>query len=483
MGLRLRIFLGMMTLVVCALLATGYVAYRFGADAEQAYNDQRLLRKEAALQRSLSYMLDRMGGEVSQDSLAFVFTDRICELADVHSLKFSLYNQDGRLVTTSDPADGSVSRVALLLPEEVLAQARDNRRRTVLPDRATGTEVVWPLTTDQGGLLALGHVHYDPRMTAEADWRVFLGRLAPVYLMLFLLVGLLAFSLSNSIVRPLKGLAEDMASNPLGRRQGVVLESRWKDEVGTLVQSYNALLQQLQESMESRALLEREGAWREMAQQVAHEIKNPLTPMRLGAQHLERAWSDGAEDFAERLKRYTNTTVQQIDALSHIAEGFALLATDGAVEPQQVELGSLLEDVTGLHAEHHVTCARPEGAEVWVWADKTRLVRAFNNLIQNALESKSDGVVEVAVALRVQGDRASVTVSDNGDGIDAERMTRIFEPKFTTKTHGLGLGLAMVRAIVQGAKGEVTVQSAKGKGTEFEVKLPCVTPRGGAQVG
>ena len=98
MGLRLRIFLGMMTLVVCALLATGYVAYRFGADAEQAYNDQRLLRKEAALQRSLSYMLERMGGEVSQDSLALVFTDRVCELADVHSLKFSLYNQDGRLV-------------------------------------------------------------------------------------------------------------------------------------------------------------------------------------------------------------------------------------------------------------------------------------------------------------------------------------------------------------------------------------------------
>ncbi len=483
MGLRLRIFLGMMTLVVCALLATGYVAYRFGADAEQAYNDQRLLRKEAALQRSLSYMLERMGGEVSQDSLALVFTDRICELADVHSLKFSLYNQHGRLVTTSDPAVESVSQVALVLSDDVLAEVRDGRKRTVLPDRATGTEVVWPLTTEQGELLALGHVHYDPRMTAEADWRVFLGRLAPVYLMLFLLVGLLAFSLSNSIVRPLRGLAEDMASNPLDRGQGVVLESRWKDEVGTLVQSYNSLLEQLQESMESRALLEREGAWREMAQQVAHEIKNPLTPMRLGAQHLERAWADGAEDFAERLKRYTNTTVQQIDALSHIAEGFALLATDGAVEPQQLELGALLEDVTGLHADRHVTWGREEGVEAWVWADKTRLVRAFNNLIQNALESKSDGAVDVSVALRVQGNIASVTVSDNGDGIDVERMARIFEPKFTTKTRGLGLGLAMVRAIVQGAKGEVTVQSKEGEGTEFEVRLPCVTPRGAGQVG
>ena len=101
MGLRFRIFLGMMAVVVCALLATGYVAYRYGVDAEATYNAQRLLRKEAALQRSLSYMLDRMGGTVSQDSLAIVFTDRICELADVHSLTFSLYDGAGRLVTTS----------------------------------------------------------------------------------------------------------------------------------------------------------------------------------------------------------------------------------------------------------------------------------------------------------------------------------------------------------------------------------------------
>ncbi len=220
-----------------------------------------------------------------------------------------------------------------------------------------------------------------------------------------------------------------------------------------------------------------------MAQQVAHEIKNPLTPMRLGAQHLERAWADEADDFEDRLKRYTNTTIQQIDTLSHIAEGFALLATDGAVEPQQVELGEFLEDVTGLHAERNVKLVHQDGIQVWVWADKTRLVRAFNNLIRNALESKSDGDVEVIVTLRVQGDRASVTVADNGDGIDPERMTRIFEPKFTTKTHGLGLGLAMVRAIVQGAKGKVAVQSKEGEGTEFEVRLPRVTPGGATQAG
>ena len=219
-----------------------------------------------------------------------------------------------------------------------------------------------------------------------------------------------------------------------------------------------------------------------MAQQVAHEIKNPLTPMRLGAQHLERAWADGAEDFAERLKRYTKTTVQQIDALSHIAEGFALLATDGAVEPQQVELGALLEDVTGLHAERKVRWLRQEEKEAWVWPTKPALSG------RSTTDSKRPGV-----QVRRRSGRGSGIARSRRMGLrdrvgQRRRHSRRtpdadFEPKFTTKTHGLGLGLAMVRAIVQGAKGEVTVQSKEGEGTEFEVRLPRVTPRGEAQVG
>ena len=146
MGLRLRIFLGMMTVVVCALLATGFVAYRYGADAERSYNAQRLLRKEAALQRSLSYMLERMGGQVSQDSLALVFTDRICELSDVHSLTFSLYNSSGRLVTTSGPRLGERHEVGLRLKASVLQSAMGGTGRTATSHSGGGTDVVWPLS-------------------------------------------------------------------------------------------------------------------------------------------------------------------------------------------------------------------------------------------------------------------------------------------------------------------------------------------------
>ncbi|MGB2424014.1 MAG: hypothetical protein ACPH97_04730, partial [Flavobacteriales bacterium] len=262
MGLRFRIFLGMMAVVVCALVATGFVAYRYGVDAEATYNAQRLLRKEAALQRSLSYMLERLGGSVSQDSLAAVFTDRICELADVHSLTFSLYNKTGHLVTTSAGPGSPDSTVALDLNEEVFRSATAGPGRTEIPNVRGGTEVVWPLRSSVGEVLALGHVHYDPREAEEADWQAFLMRLAPVYLLLFVLVGMLAFWLSNSIVGPLRRLSSDMRSDPLKRDATRSLEYRWKDEIGALVTSYNELLKQLEESMNARASLEREGAWR-----------------------------------------------------------------------------------------------------------------------------------------------------------------------------------------------------------------------------
>ncbi|MDA0903836.1 MAG: HAMP domain-containing sensor histidine kinase [Bacteroidetes bacterium] len=461
----------MMVVVVCALLATGFVAYRHSVDAERAYNAQRLLRKEAALQRSLSYMIDRMGGTVTQDSLSVVFTDRICELADVHSLTFSLYNQLGRLVTTSAGPGVPDSTVALTLPEWVVESARNGVGRTVIPAVKGGTEVVWPLEDDQGLLLALGHVHYDPRVVDAADWRAFLSRLAPVYLMLLLLVGLLALSLTQSVVGPLRKLKSDMQSNPLDRRELEPLSFKAQDEIGALVVAYNELLFRLRKSMEERGKLEREGAWRDMAQQVAHEIKNPLTPLRLGAQHLLRAHKDGAPDFDSRVERFVATTITQVDTLTDIVEGFAMLANDGLATPEVVDARDGLRAVAGLFGFEHVQLVLPDES-LWIEVDRNRFIRAVTNLVKNAVEADSTSVV-----IRASHSEAGVVieVEDNGTGMSEERIETIFEPKFTTKTHGLGLGLAMVRAFAKGARGSVMVRSQPSLGSCFVVVLPNAT--------
>ena len=146
-----------------------------------------------------------------------------------------------------------------------------------------------------------------------------------------------------------------------------------------------------------------------------------------------------------------------------------MLATDGKTVLVDMDLVTLLQDVVYLHEAQGVALDAPSG-EVRIQGDRTRLTRAFNNLVQNALESGSQ--VDVQVRLRAEGSEAVVDVIDNGQGIEQERLERIFEPKFTTKTHGLGLGLAMVRAIVQAAKGSISVASSHGKGTTFTVRLP-----------
>jgi signal transduction histidine kinase len=258
--------------------------------------------------------------------------------------------------------------------------------------------------------------------------------------------------------------------DPLGN--ATTLEHKWKDEVGELVDEYNELLSKLRESLIRRAKDEREGAWREMAQQVAHEIKNPLTPLRLGIQQLERAWNDEAEDFPNRLKKFSSTALSQIDVLASIAEDFALLAVVREAEIISVDLNDVVNKAAGLYGEESVK-VDSTSQRILVEGDESRLIRAFNNLIANALDSMYDAKSKNPINIEIsqEGDFAFVKVVDTGIGIPPEKLERIFEPRFTTKTHGLGLGLAMVKSIIEQSKGEVSVISKEGKGATFIVKL------------
>jgi nitrogen fixation/metabolism regulation signal transduction histidine kinase len=248
------------------------------------------------------------------------------------------------------------------------------------------------------------------------------------------------------------------------------LEYRWKDEIGGLVTQYNELLGKLRASLEERAKYEREGAWKEMAQQVAHEIKNPLTPLRLGIQQLEKAWKDSAPDFQSRIDRFSSTAIAQIDILSRIAEDFALLAEVRKPHLGNVRLSEVVAHSTGLYGEDKIVS---EIDDVIVLGDRESLTRAFNNLVSNAIEASEDAENSKPVYIKSEpdGDFIVISIIDAGVGIAEDKLNRIFEPRFTTKKHGLGLGLAMVKSIVEQAKGKVEVHSRVGKGSTFSIKL------------
>jgi len=474
MGLRIRIFLGMLVVVLVALASTAIVAYDYSQQQEVAYNNQRLLRKEAALGRSLDYVIARQGGLLSEDSISILFTDHICELADVHGLILSIYRLDGLLVTTSAAFSNKDIQPDMTLSEEIRNNLKYKGDR-VVSQQTLGpnqiTRVHWLVTSESGEPLFIASARYNPRPLTQGGIRPFLNRLAPVYLFLFLGAMLIAYLTVQSIVRPLFRLKVEMAKvDPLGK--STKLEHSWNDEVGELVDQYNELLSKLRESLVRRAKDEREGAWREMAQQVAHEIKNPLTPLRLGIQQLERAWNDGADDFPSRLKKFTSTAISQIDVLAGIAEDFALLAVVREPEIISVDLSDVVNKAAGLYGEDSVIVdVKSKG--LYVEGDSSRLIRAFNNLIANALDSMYEAKAKTPIRVEVSedGEYAVVKVIDHGVGISAEKLERIFEPRFTTKTHGLGLGLAMVKSIIEQSRGDVSVESEEGKGATFIIKL------------
>lgn len=471
MGLRLRIFLGMLLIVLLALASTGVVAYYHAQRQDIAYNKQRLERKEAALSRSLDYLLNRHENNLTNEEIAQIFTDKICELADVHSLVFSLYALDGVLITTSASQQYGEVTPPIQLDNKSNPMGVVTRRILSVEEKEGEevTRVYWVVENLVNEPLMIASAKYNPRKIEENALGAFLSRLAPVYFVLFLGALIIAYFTLQSIARPLLRLKQEMAdSNPLSDQPKI--DYKWKDDIGALVNEYNELLEKLRASLDSRAKLEREGAWKEMAQQVAHEIKNPLTPIRLGIQQLEKAWKDGAPDFESRLSKFSNTAIAQIDILSQISQDFAQLAEVRKPELKTIDLSKAINSAAGLFGPKKVLV---DDVDFKVIADMDSLIRLLNNLISNAIEAVEEAAKKepVYITAAEEDTQVIIAIKDKGVGISKDKLNRIFEPRFTTKRHGLGLGLAMAKSIAEQASGRVWAQSKEGDGSTFYLSL------------
>lgn len=260
----------------------------------------------------------------------------------------------------------------------------------------------------------------------------------------------------------------------LGKVNEAIVWNR-DDEIGELVQEYNKMVNKLEESASLLAKSEREGAWREMARQVAHEIKNPLTPMKLSIQYLQKAIDGNAPDAKGIAQRVAGTLVEQIDYLSAIASDFSSFANIGNPRLEQISLYDSIQSVVDLfrmdtRAVIHFDAV---AKDIRVHADRTHLNRLFTNLVRNAIEAvPSDRDPEIFIILTVHNGNAFIEIKDNGNGIPEEVREKIFYPNFTTKTSGTGLGLAMCKGIVEQIKGKIWFETETGSGTSFFVQIP-----------
>jgi nitrogen fixation/metabolism regulation signal transduction histidine kinase len=255
------------------------------------------------------------------------------------------------------------------------------------------------------------------------------------------------------------------------RNEKIVLDAS-SSEIEILVEAYNNMIDQLEESASKLAKSEREQAWREMAKQVAHEIKNPLTPMRLTIQSFERKFNPEDENIKQKLSEYTKTLIQQIDLMSSIASAFSDFAKMPPQNKEEIEVMNVIKLAIDIFNEENIQF-QCEESEIHAFLDKAQLIRIITNLVKNALQATEE--VEnpmIIVAVSSLDNSLKITVFDNGKGITDEMKELIFEPKFTTKTSGMGLGLAMIKSIIEAYDGTISFVSEKNKGTTFTVILP-----------
>ncbi len=438
------------------------------------YHDNRLKRKVRSVQRDSEEWLRHMNNSI--DSIKTI----VPRLAVTHSIDVNLFNLKGELINASQKDIYSRG----ILPPKMNANAFFEFKSSPYKDfyqidekisAEVYTTAFVPLKDQNGKRLAYISVpYYSKQGSIEDEISDFMGNLLNVYVFLLLLAGIISFSMANSITRPLTAIGEKLQEVKLGK-PNTPLEWETKDEVGTLISEYNKMIKKLDDSANLLAKSEREGAWREMAKQVAHEIKNPLTPMKLSIQYLEHAFKSNPDNIAPLMKRVSNTLIEQIDNLAHIANEFSNFAKMPRANNEEFIVNDLVESVHDLFKEvkdTDVFLSLPK-KDYTVFADRKQLMRVLNNLIKNAVEAipeEIDGVIKISLFER---DAMSVIkVSDNGIGIPEEMKNKVFVPNFTTKNSGTGLGLAISKNIIESVNGKIYYETEPNVGTDFFVELP-----------
>ena len=415
---------------------------------------------------------------------AFSLSSLIPLISEVHRLDVNIYDLNGNLITSSEEdifKGGLVSTKMGAYAFQALTRLGYERKDQ---DESIGnldyTAAYLPLKDLEGNTLAfMGIPYYARHRELRSDVTDFMSTLLNVYVFLLLIAGGLAIFVANSITQALSDLGGSLQRLRLGTNTPIVWKR--KDEIGNLVDAYNNAVRKIEESSRLLAQSEREGAWREMAKQVAHEIKNPLTPMKLSIQYLLHAFQANPDPkvIEPLLKRVANTLVEQIESLAQIATEFSNFAKMPKAENIQFSINDLATSVHHLfrneRPDMNISIELPN-QDFEVFADRNHVTRVLNNLLKNAIQAIPDdrqGIINMS--LYQKEEKVVIQVTDNGSGIPPEIQEKVFSPNFSTKTSGTGLGLAICKSIIEGFSGDIYFETEVDKGTSFFVELPLVS--------
>ncbi|MGK9368149.1 ATP-binding protein [Melioribacter sp. Ez-97] len=307
-----------------------------------------------------------------------------------------------------------------------------------------------------------------PLSDIELDVFMF-GILSLSSILLVLLSTLLANQISQPIIK-LTNATKSLSGGDLS----IKIEGKYSGEIGELTKGFNMMVRRLKENQEELAMMERESAWKEMARQVAHEIKNPLTPIKLSVQQLIAAYRDKSPKFDVIFDKVTNTVINQIELLTNIASEFSNFARMPKLNITKIDLAKIIESVIDLFQSEKIDIKfnKPSG-QIIVEGDEQHFTRTFVNLFRNSVQANAKNIL---VEIKEEDDNYEITVKDDGEGINEEFIDKIFEEKFTTKKQGMGLGLKLSRRFIESIGGKIELAETSKLGTVFKIKLPKANP-------
>jgi signal transduction histidine kinase len=469
----------MIALVLIASVLMASISVIQFKNESKEYHQERLERKEIAINEHINYVLANTTYPLSTNNLDLIFKDKIHELSQIHGLEINIFGLDGKLLKSSKAAF-SVDTIAPPIPKYILKLVQSSiEKRYVDIKNIDGIKnrSSFSLIKDEKfkplGILNIPYVEDDSFY--EKELQNFLIRLGQVYAFMLLIAFGLAYFLSTYITKSLKTISDKLRDTSLDQKnEKIVLEANSK-EINLLIKAYNGMVDELEESALKLAQSEREEAWREMAKQVAHEIKNPLTPMRLTVQSFQRKFDTNDPELKQKLNDYSKTLIQQIDTMSSVASAFSNFASMPAQQNETLNVVNIVEMTLDIFNEDYIVFESDEKSIISKM-DRAQLIRIITNLVKNAIQSIPENQVEksVLVSVKKQDNNVLILVKDNGIGIEPDNIDRIFEPKFTTKNSGMGLGLGIIKNIIENYKGTITFETKFGKGATFIVSLPII---------
>ncbi|MBK7761942.1 MAG: ATP-binding protein [Bacteroidetes bacterium] len=482
LNLRLRIHFSILVVELISFIIIGYFTSYFLIQKVNEKMKDDLSNYSYTIQNEVAKRFPANGSTAHNDSLWHQKHQSVIQdIADRFSMNINLFDyQKGKLLLSSLPELYNREIISKQIDPLVFKQLKEGIQSSIINEEQIGALKYlssYFLVRNAGGQ-NVGIVQipfFGSKAELRSETTTIITTLINIYIFVFLASVIIAFFLTKSVTRPFSYIVKQFTKINLTKTNEPL---QWfdSDEIGLLIKEYNRMLRKLENSTVLLAKTEREMAWREMAKQVAHEIKNPLTPMKLSLQMLERAIKNNASNVDEIAVKVTKTLVEQIDNLTLIATNFSNFAKLPISKNEVFALNELLYSVTGMyHDDQHneFVFVIPE-YEINILADKSQIIRVVTNIIQNAIQAipeERKGRISLMVS-KIKNNHVRLAISDNGEGISNDKAKNLFQPYFTTKTSGTGLGLAMCKDIIEASGGRISFESTIEVGTTFYIDLP-----------